>query len=118
MDNYQNQGGSQALAAQYYWEKRFQEVEARLSQLEKHIRYPDNEVAMKEAAARAQATAEYEAARNMHAPVLNDTQGIRDLANLARRLLNPEDFGHAVTFEVRQAARRALGLPEVKEYDL
>lgn len=35
-----------------------------------------------------------------------------------KRLLDPSDLGYAVTFEVRNAARRALGLPEVKEYDL
>jgi len=28
-----------------------------------------------------------------------------------RRLLNPEDFGHAVTQEVREEARRTLGMP-------
>ena len=47
-----------------------------------------------------------------------DVETIRTLTAFVKRLLNTEDFGHAVTFEVRQAARRALGLPEVKEYDL
>ena len=33
-----------------------------------------------------------------------------DLRAFILRLLDPEDFGHAVSDEVRQAARRALGL--------
>ena len=51
-------------------------------------------------------------------PMRADTEAILALTKFAKRLLNPEDLGHAVTFEVRQLARRALGLPEVKEYDL
>lgn len=31
------------------------------------------------------------------------------------RLLDPEDFGHAVTPEVRQAARAALGMREPEQ---
>jgi len=101
----------------------FATLKERVTQLEKHIHYPHNETAMKEAAAKAQAQQEpLGSYGKMQAtadqPLLNDVKAIRELGALARRLLNPEDFGHAVTFEVRQAARRALGLPEVKEYDL
>lgn len=35
-------------------------------------------------------------------------------AKLILRLLDPEDFGLSVTAEVRDAARRALGLPVVE----
>lgn len=42
------------------------------------------------------------------------TQAMADLSKLrvfARSLLDPELFGHAVSVEIRNAARRALGLP-------
>lgn len=148
------------------------EATARITQLEKHIHYPHAEseqerggreqlahVAMKEAAAKAQAMREtspgvkvspsyidkaqgnscridgYHDAKaqpeplQSHAqmqanqaansvPMRADTEAILALTKFAKRLLNPEDLGHAVTYEVRQAARRALGLPEAKEYDL
>ena len=114
-------------------------LEERVRQLEKHIHYPHNETSMKEAAAKAQSMQDMDIskltvnsdifkyavqgtaaarAQGNPQPLTNDVKAIRELGALARRLLNPEDFGHAVTFEVRQAARRALGLPEVKEYDL
>lgn len=54
----------------------------------------------------------------LYAPLRSDTKPLIDLAAFARRLLNPDDLGHAVTHEVRNAARRALGMPEVREYDL
>lgn len=77
-------------------------AEERIRQLERLVHYPNaaaKDIAMKECAAQIQAK--------------------RDpLSDFARRLLNPSDLGYAVTFEVRNAARRALGLPEVKEYDL
>jgi hypothetical protein len=88
----------------------------RVRQLEKHIHYPHNEVAMKEAAAKAQAQAIISEA--YPPPMRADTEAILALTKFAKRLINPDDLGHAVTFEVRQLARRALGLPEVKEYDL
>lgn len=53
-----------------------------------------------------------------YAPLRSDTKPLIDLAAFARRLLNPDDLGHAVTKEVRDSARRALGMPEVREYDL
>jgi len=115
------------------------QLRARVTQLEKHIHYPHSETAMKEAAARAQAlktsmaetSGEYFSKLDMAevldqarevmrdaVPQKTDTRTVLDLTSFAKRLLNPEDLGHAVTFEVRQAARRALGRPEVKEYDL
>jgi hypothetical protein len=92
----------------------FSEMGARITQLEKHIHYPHSEVAIKEAAARAQTII----SEAYPPPMRADTEAILALTKFAKRLLNPEDLGHAVTFEVRQLARRALGLPEVKEYDL
>jgi hypothetical protein len=97
-------------------QRRLAEVESRASQLEKHIHYPHNEVAMKEAAAKAQAQTVISEA--YPPPMRSNAETIFVLTSFAKRLLNPEDLGHAVTFEVRQLARRALGLPEVKEYDL
>ena len=96
--------------------KWMQGLENRIRQLEKHIHYPHNEVAMKEAAAKAQAQTVISEA--YPPPMRADTEAILALTKFAKRLLNPDDLGHAVTFEVRQLARRALGLPEVKEYDL
>lgn len=115
------------------------DLRKRVAQLEKHIHYPHSEIAMKEAAARASAlktslsetSEDYfskidmaamldEARQVMEESVSQktDTRTILDLTAFAKRLLNPEDLGHTVTFEVRQAARRALGIPEAKEYDL
>ena len=94
--------------------QRVEYANARITQLEKHIHYPHNETALKEAAARAQASFDLQ---QITQPLTNDVKAIRELGALARNLLNPEVFGHAVTFEVRQAARRALGLPEVQECD-
>ena len=54
------------------------------------------------------------APENLYAPLRNDTKAVLDLAAFARRLLDPQDLGHAVTFEVRQAAREALGMDKVK----
>jgi len=100
-------------------------LETRIRQLEKHIHYPHNENAyvrgvdaMKEAAAKAQATPFPTLGICATPPMRSNAEAIFVLTSFAKRLLNPEDLGHAVTFEVRQLARRALGLPEVKEYDL
>ncbi len=68
-------------------------------------------VALKSQAAQQQA-------QGLYAPLRSDTKPLIDLAAFARRLLNPDDLGHCVTQEVRNAARRALGVPEVQEYDL
>jgi hypothetical protein len=98
----------------HLWEKirveysdkiRIADLEVRVQQLEKLVHYPAA-TKMKEQAAQAEAT------QNLYAPLRNDTKAVLDLAAFARRLLDPQDLGHAVTFEVRNAARRALGLPE------
>lgn len=39
---------------------------------------------------------------------------IPELIALARSLLDPEAYGHAVNEEIRNQARRALGIPETK----
>lgn len=108
---------NQDKTVQYFNDQRFAQIETRVTQLEKLVQYSNLDkhlekqnidVALKSRAAQQQAAQ----------PLTNDVKAIRELGALARNLLNPEVFGHAVTFEVRQAARRALGLPEVEEYDL
>jgi len=89
--------------------QRVENADQRIKQLEKHIHYPHSETAMKEAAAKAQAQTVINEA--YPPPMRADTEAILTLTKFAKRLLNPEDLGHAVTFEVRQLARRALGLP-------
>jgi hypothetical protein len=104
----------------------------RIRQLEKHIHYPHNETAMKEAAARAQALsdsfkgtpADYFANLNVGAllnqakatvdtaPMRSDVEAILTMTAFIKRLLSPEDFAYAVTLEVRNEARRALGYKE------
>jgi hypothetical protein len=107
------------LKAEWAWWDCAKDLDVRLSQLEKHVHYPHNETAMKEAAARVQGMNIAQGCiPDGRVPMRTDVETIRTLTAFAKRLLNTEDFGHAVTFEVRQAARRALGLPEVKEYDL
>ncbi len=78
----------------------------------------DLNVALQTNAALKSQAAQQQATKHLYAPLRSDTRAVVDLAAFARRLLNPQDLGHAVTFDVRNAARRALGLPEVKEYDL
>lgn len=78
------------------------QLASRVAQLEKHVQYPNTK--LKEQAAQLQAT------EHLYAPLRNDTKAVLDLAAFARRLLNPEDLGHAVTQEVRDLAREALGL--------
>lgn len=84
----------------------------RILQLEKLVQYPNGQLAtstqqqhidMHEQAARAQAT------EHLYAPLRSDTRAVIDLAAFARRLIDMQDLGHAVTEEVRQLAMRALG---------
>lgn len=77
----------------------------RVRQLEKHIHYPHNETAMKEAAARAQAEKDV-------VPMRSDVEAILTMTAFIKRWLSPEDFAFAVTLEVRNEARRALGIKE------
>jgi hypothetical protein len=94
------QGCNDASAA-----ARFNTLEERIRQLEKHIHYPHNETAMKEAAARAQATVDT-------IPMRSDVEAILTMTAFIKRLLSPEDFAYAVTLEVRNEARRALAIKE------
>ena len=47
---------------------------------------------------------------HLYAPLRSDTRAVIDLAAFARRLIDMQDLGHAVTEEVRELAKRALGL--------
>ena len=68
---------------------------ARITQLEKLIHYPNT----------------YKSEmQNLYAPLRSDTRAVIDLAAFARRLIDMQDLGHAVTDEVRELAKRALGL--------
>lgn len=80
------------------------ELETRVKQLEKLVQYPNTaKQDMREAAAKAQAN------EHLYAPLRSDTAPLIRLAAFARRLLDPSDLGHAVTEEVRNLAREALG---------
>jgi hypothetical protein len=84
--------------------QRILDLEARVYQLEKLVQYPNTaKQDMKEAAAKAQAN------EHLYAPLRSDTAPLLRLAAFARRLLDPSDLGHAVTEEVRNLAREALG---------
>jgi hypothetical protein len=54
-----------------------------------------------------------EETQNLYAPLRSDTASLLKLAEFARRLLDPDDLGHAVSFEVRELAREALGKEKV-----
>jgi hypothetical protein len=67
----------------------------RVTQLEKLVQYPNT----------------YQSEmQQLYAPLRSDTRAVVDLAAFARRLVDMQDLGHAVTEEVRQLAMRALGL--------
>jgi hypothetical protein len=87
-------------------------LQRRVAALEQGREQQALHMALKSQAAQQQAT------EQLYAPLRSDTKPLIDLAAFARRLLNPDDLGHAVTKEVRDSARRALGMPEVREYDL
>jgi len=83
------------------------ELEARMAQLERLVQYPylqKQDVLLKAQAAQHQAT------EHLYAPLRSDTRAVIDLAAFARRLIDMQDLGHAVTEEVRELAKRALGL--------
>jgi hypothetical protein len=85
----------------------------RIGQLEKHIHYPHNETAMKEAAAMAQGQqSAYKAKQSETVPMRSNVEAILTMTAFIKRLLSPEDFAYAVTLEVRNEARRALGFKE------
>lgn len=85
----------------------------RISALEALTRKPPPRLTdwqMREDAARAQA----EAPADLYAPLRTNTGPLIRLTALARRMLDPDDLGHAVTEEVRNLAREALGLSRVE----
>ena len=92
-------------------QKRIDALETRMAQLERLVQYP-NAHAMPHTEIKAQA-AEMQARidpLNLYAPLRSDTRAVIDLAAFARRLIDMQDLGHAVTDEVRELAKRALGL--------
>jgi hypothetical protein len=96
----------QTISMQQYYENRFQAIERRLAAFESAragITALDA-VTLKSQAAQQQAQG------NLYAPLRNDTRAVLDLAAFARRLLDPMDLGFAVSEEVKEAARKALGL--------
>ncbi len=83
------------------------------------------DTAMREAAARAQAIRSFSEAQAAIVEKYDvkplgqdlpsrrsDVDAILQMTAFIRRLLSPEDFGYAVTEEVRTAALKALGLPQ------
>ena len=100
-------------------ERTTRENESRIRQLEKHIHYPHRQsilekaVAEKQAAARAQAFHRDPTIPDVDkVPMRSDVETILTLTTFCKRLISFHDLGHAVTLEVRNEARRALGLKE------
>jgi hypothetical protein len=83
----------------------------RVTQLEKLVQYPNTakQETLKSQAAQATATNYEYYNEHLYAPLRSDTAPLIRLAAFARRLLDPSDLGHAVTEEVRNLAREALG---------
>jgi DNA repair exonuclease SbcCD ATPase subunit len=94
--------------AQMRYMQKTLELEARMTQLERLVLYP-NDVKQDAAAIKSQA-AQHQATEHLYAPLRSDTRAVIDLAAFARRLIDMQDLGHAVTDEVRELAKRALGL--------
>jgi hypothetical protein len=95
---------------------RITRLEAQVAMLEDRLSSSPNgwlgNVALKSQAAQTQAAqVQAQPPEGLYAPLRNDTRAVLDLAAFVRRLLNPDDLGFAVTQEVRDAARKALGLP-------
>jgi len=89
-------------------ESRIADLVARVAQLEKLVQYP-NSMLTTSANLRSEA-AQQQATEHLYAPLRSDTRAVVDLAAFARRLIDMQDLGHAVTDEVRELAKRALGL--------
>ena len=88
-------------------ERQYVETIRRVYELERLVQYPNS--AMNNAQLKAQA-ARQQATEHLYAPLRSDTRAVIDLAAFARRLIDMQDLGHAVTDEVRELAKRALGL--------
>jgi len=84
-----------------------QALALRLAHLERLVQYPNT---IKHPADLKGCAAQMEATQNLYAPLRSDTRAVIDLAAFARRLIDMQDLGHAVTDEVRELAKRALGL--------
>jgi hypothetical protein len=87
-----------------------------VTQLEKLIHYPNTyqsemtKLAKDRYTDLAAARDAHKATEHLYAPLRSDTRAVIDLAAFARRLIDMQDLGHAVTDEVRELAKRALGL--------
>jgi predicted nucleic acid-binding Zn-ribbon protein len=106
--------------------QRVYDSEERIRQLEKHIHYPhaqnahlaknnaDGIRAMKEAAARVASSVESirKVQERDATPMRTDVEAILTMTAFCKRLLDTHDLAYAVTLEVRNEARRALGLKE------
>jgi hypothetical protein len=93
--------------------QRVYDSEERIRQLEKRIHYPHNEklseANLKSAAAQAQATKDVP----LHGVLMRtDVETILTMTAFCKRLLDTHDLAYAVTLEVRNEARRALGFKE------
>jgi len=97
-----------AITERQFMANRVKSLEARVTQLERLVQYP-NAHATPYTEIKAQA-AQQQATEHLYAPLRSDTRAVIDLAAFARRLIDMQDLGHAVTDEVRELAKRALGL--------
>lgn len=91
----------------YTWRECVTELAERVSQLERLVHYP-NAAALRAEELKGQA-AQVEATKDLYAPLRSNVDPLMRLSHFARRLLDPHDLGQAVTFEVRELAREALG---------
>src|ERR1700758_2911095 len=88
-------------------------IAKRVVELEKLVRYPNTAKAGGAIKLKAQAgemQAPIPRDLTLYAPLRSDTRAVIDLAAFARRLIDMQDLGHAVTEEVRELAKRALGI--------
>ena len=96
--------------------KEVTDLYARVTQLEKLIQYPNTyqsemtKLAKERYTDLAAAREVHKTTEHLYAPLRSDTRAVIDLAAFARRLIDMQDLGHAVTEEVRELAKRALGL--------
>lgn len=95
----------------------FAELTKRVQELEKLVHYPymsgkeqvDRITALEQHIEMKGKAAKVEATKDLYAPLRSNVDPLIRLSNFARRLLDPHDLGHAVSFEVRELAREALG---------
>ena len=102
------------LKDHWSWLDCVKDLDERMTQLERLVQCPnspnqDMRVTLKAQAAQHQGIQHMEP-EHLYAPLRSDTRAVIDLAAFARRLIDMQDLGHAVTEEVRELAKRALGL--------